>query len=226
MTPAHTIKSSKCPHHLWQCCTYTKHLNYESLFLRLTHSQRDSPQTQTVSLTLKGEHKRVLSQKIGTFDRNNLNCHGHKQTQMENVVLFCSELNTFTLLRDVSSIHFTWSALVCSSNGGHTNKTGVSFFSSLLHCPLHSVRVHRAQHLSPLFLITSFLQHNPHPVAAVLPVLQGVTLCGHLHPPILRHHTSLSCNFSLSRQFHWLHRALHWLTPICSTPEHGGKIPA
>lgn len=107
VTTAHTIKSSKSPHHLWQCCTYTKHVNYESSFLRLTHSQRYSPQTQTVWLTLKGEHKRMLSQKIGTFDRNNLNCHRHKQIQTQNVVLFCSELNTFTLLRDVSSIHFT-----------------------------------------------------------------------------------------------------------------------
>lgn len=107
VTTAHTIKSSKSPHHLWQCCTYTKHLNYESLFLRLIHSQRDSPQTQTVWLTLKGEQKHVLSQKTGTFERNHLNRHGHKQTQMENVVLFRSELNTFTLLRDVSSIPFT-----------------------------------------------------------------------------------------------------------------------
>lgn len=63
VTTAHTIKSSKSPHHLWQRCTYTKHLNYENLFLRLTHSQRDSPQTQIMWITLKGEHKHVLSQK-------------------------------------------------------------------------------------------------------------------------------------------------------------------
>lgn len=197
MTIALTIKSPKSPHHLWQCCTYTKHLNYESPFLRLARSRRDSPQTQTVWLTLKGEHKRVLSQKTGTSDRNNLNRHGHKQTQMENFVQssihpLCSEMSPASTLLEVPK--------VCSSSGrGHPNETGVSFFSPRIHFPLYPVRVHHAQHLSPLFLIRSFLQHNPHPVAAVLPVLQGVSLCGHLHPPILWHHTSLSCIFFLKQ---------------------------
>lgn len=184
LTVAHTTKSLKSPHHLWHCCTYTKHLNYESSFLRLTQSQRDSPQSQAVWLTLKGEHKCVQSQKTGTFDRNNLNRHGHKQTQMENSVQSSIHYSAQRCLQHPLYLKCL-SDLVCSSNGGHPNKTGVSFFSPRIHFPLHSVRVHHTQHLSPLFLITSSLQHNPHPVAAVLPVLQGVTLCGHLHPPIL-----------------------------------------
>lgn len=85
--------------HLEQCCTYPKHFNFKSIFLELTHTARKILLKSKLQLTLKRERERVLSQKIGTFDRNNLNCHGHKQTQMENVVLFCSELNTFTSLK-------------------------------------------------------------------------------------------------------------------------------
>lgn len=166
----------------------------------------------------------MQAQKIGTFDRNNLNRHRHKQTQLENVVLFCSELDTFTLLRDVSSIHFTvpeW--LGFRNDRGWTDKTGVSFLSPQLHFHVYSFTVHHVQHLSPsLFLVTTFPQHNSPPVLSVLPALQGVTLYARLHPPTLQHNTSLSCNFfpvPLGSQ-----RFIP-VMPVCSNPEHPGKIP-
>lgn len=91
---------------------------------------------------------------------------------------------------------------------------------------VYSIKVRHIQHLSPsLFLITIFPQHSSPPELTAFPALQGVTLYGHLHPPILQHDTSLSCNFYFSRQFHWAHRGFAQATSICSNTEHPGKIP-
>lgn len=198
------MKSSKClPPSLAVLYIPRTFQLQEPISQAYTHSKKDFPQLQTAQLTLKSEHESALSQKIGKFDRNNLNRHGHKQTQMENVVLFCSELNTFTLFSDVSSIHFTWSAWV------------TRFLEMMEPAPIKQLALFRefnfchpnfvfmfiqwvchVRHLSlSLFLVTIFLQHNLSPALAVLPALQGATLHGHSHPPILWHNTSLSCNF-------------------------------
>lgn len=91
---------------------------------------------------------------------------------------------------------------------------------------VYSIRVRHVQRFShSLFPVTTFLQHNSAPALAALPALQGVTLSGHLYPPIFWHNTSLSCNFDLSRQFHRVHWALVWVTSVCSNPKHVCKIP-
>lgn len=163
----------------------------------------------------------MLSQKIGRLDRNNLKCHGHKQTQWRTLFYFVQRLMpslcldkspATTLLSTRVTFQKWWSSDWRSSLHYCRSLTLVTFVFMFIWYEHVAFSITLS-----LFLVAASLQHNSSPTPAVLPALRGVTHCGHLHPLTPRHDTSPSCNSDFSRQFYRACEALVLQHP-CKIP--------